>query len=196
MLAWWETSGPGGVGISRVGGGGPQASGGGARPPPGDAQAPAASGAKAFSRRSLDALGGELFVMLCRLAVASAGLWLGVGLLEECVEPVSRRAANATYVLWVTALCVTLVTGCLVSELMGGVLRTASRGAPHLLLALNRNMLALFLAANLMTGAVNLSINTLAVGDWAARGVVGAYLAALAALAVGLDYAGLTLKFW
>jgi hypothetical protein len=34
------------------------------------------------------------------------------------------------------------------------------------------------------------------VGDWAARGVVGAYLAALAALAVGLDYAGLTLKFW
>lgn len=43
----------------------------------------------------------------------------------------------------------------------------------RLMLAFNRNMLALFLVANLLTGAVNLSINTLAVGPWAARVIVG-----------------------
>jgi hypothetical protein len=44
---------------------------------------------------------------------------------------------------------------------------------PHILRAFNRNMLAMFLAANLLTGAVNLSIDTLAVGDAAARAIVG-----------------------
>jgi phosphatidylinositol glycan class W len=43
----------------------------------------------------------------------------------------------------------------------------------RLMLAFNRNMLPLFLAANLLTGAVNLSINTLAVGSWEARAIVG-----------------------
>lgn len=36
-------------------------------------------------------------------------------------------------------------------------------------------MLALFLAANLMTGGVNMAINTLAIGPWEARGIVGAH---------------------
>jgi hypothetical protein len=43
----------------------------------------------------------------------------------------------------------------------------------RLMLAFNRNMLALFLVANLLTGAVNLSVNTLAMGSWAARIIVG-----------------------
>jgi len=37
-------------------------------------------------------------------------------------------------------------------------------------------MLALFLAANLMTGGVNMAVNTLEVGNWEARGVVGEQL--------------------
>jgi hypothetical protein len=47
----------------------------------------------------------------------------------------------------------------------------------RLMLAFNRNMLALFLIANLLTGAVNLSVNTLAVGSWAARIIVGECIA-------------------
>lgn len=41
--------------------------------------------------------------------------------------------------------------------------------------AINLSMLPLFLLANLLTGGVNLAIDTLAMGDWAARGVVAAY---------------------
>ena len=56
-------------------------------------------------------------------------------------------------------------------------------------------MLALFLAANLLTGAVNLGVgDTTAVGDGAARAVVGAYMLAVCALAAGLDAADVTLR--
>jgi hypothetical protein len=55
----------------------------------------------------------------------------------------------------------------------GGGPAAALVPGPHILLAINRNMLAMFLVANLMTGAINLSIDTLAVGDAAARLIVG-----------------------
>lgn len=45
----------------------------------------------------------------------------------------------------------------------------------RLMLAFNRNMLALFLLGNLLTGGINLSINTLAVGRWEARCIVGGW---------------------
>jgi phosphatidylinositol glycan class W len=64
----------------------------------------------------------------------------------------------------------------------------------RLMLAFNRNMLALFLIANLLTGGVNLSINTLAVGSWAARVIVGVYMLLLCGLAVLLDKRGVVLK--
>ncbi|WIA18598.1 hypothetical protein OEZ85_010038 [Tetradesmus obliquus] len=73
---------------------------------------------------------------------------------------------------------------------------SSSGGPMRLMLAWNRNMLALFLAANLLTGAVNLSINTLAVGRWGARSIVGLYMLVLCGLAVLLDSAGVTLKPW
>ena len=44
-----------------------------------------------------------------------------------------------------------------------------------ILVAANRHMLPLFLLANLLTGAVNLSFDTLAAGDWLARIIVAAY---------------------
>jgi hypothetical protein len=52
---------------------------------------------------------------------------------------------------------------------------SSSGGPMRLMLAFNRNMLALFLLSNLLTGAVNLSVNTLAVGSWTARAIVGEF---------------------
>lgn len=40
---------------------------------------------------------------------------------------------------------------------------------------LNQSSLPTFVAANLLTGLVNISIDTLAVSDWAARAVVAIY---------------------
>ncbi|KAF8059100.1 esf1 [Scenedesmus sp. PABB004] len=72
--------------------------------------------------------------------------------------------------------------------------RGGSGGAMRLAVAFNRNMLPLFLLANLLTGAVNLSLNTLAVGRWPARAIVGLYMLVLCCAAVALDNAGVTLK--
>jgi multisubunit Na+/H+ antiporter MnhC subunit len=60
----------------------------------------------------------------------------------------------------------------------------------RLMLSFNRNMLALFLAANLLTGAVNLSINTLAVGRWGARSIVGEWQMQLGCIAASGCTAG------
>ena len=50
---------------------------------------------------------------------------------------------------------------------------------PRLLQAINANMLPIFLAANVLTGVINLSLNTLSVNDWAARGMVTCYMLCL-----------------
>lgn len=51
---------------------------------------------------------------------------------------------------------------------------SSNSGSPmRLMLSFNRNMLVLFLLGNLLTGGLNLSVNTLAVGNWTARVIVG-----------------------
>ena len=52
----------------------------------------------------------------------------------------------------------------------------------------NDSMLTLFLVANLLTGGINLSIDTLAVGDWAALGIVCLYTVMLCGLACALQF--------
>lgn len=59
------------------------------------------------------------------------------------------------------------------------------RHAP-LLNALSRQQLAVFLVANLLTGAVNMAVNTLAVGNTTACVVVGVYGMAVAGSALAL----------
>ena len=53
------------------------------------------------------------------------------------------------------------------------------RAVPVLLQAVNANMLLTFLAANVLTGLINMGMDTLGTGDWAARGVVACYMLCL-----------------
>ena len=54
---------------------------------------------------------------------------------------------------------------------------------PRLLEAVNRNMLAIFLAANLATGLLNLRMDTLGTANWPARATVAAYMLLLCGFA-------------
>lgn len=65
-----------------------------------------------------------------------------------------------------------------------------------LLCALNRNMLAVFLGANLLTGAANLLTDTLAAGDARARLTVALYLLAVGGGAAALDARGIDTTRW
>lgn len=112
------------------------------------------------------------------LAIWALG-WLGVG--------VSRRFANLPYVLWTTAYNTSYLAGFLALELALFPAGAAGSGAPDacppLLEAVNRNGLAVFLAANLLTGLVNVSMQTMYASRAAALAVLGAYSAVTCALA-------------
>ncbi|GFR52686.1 hypothetical protein Agub_g15312, partial [Astrephomene gubernaculifera] len=71
---------------------------------------------------------------------------------------------------------------------------SADSWGPLVLQAINRNQLAVFLLANLLTGAVNLFMNTLQVPDRPARALLGAYITLVCVVAVFLNARGWRLK--
>lgn len=118
---------------------------------------------------------------------------------------VSRRLANLPYVCYVAAFnCFQLgAFGLIESYLHPEVYKATdaeeekrvTKGATSKVLnAYNRNGLAIFLAANLLTGLVNLTIATLHVSDPQAMGILLVYAAVVTGLAVGLDRANISIK--
>jgi glucosaminylphosphatidylinositol acyltransferase len=119
--------------------------------------------------------------------------------------PVSRRLANMPYVLWVSAFNnAQIFLFCLAETLLfPAVHRAADKEAEahetgvatsRVMAAFNKNGLVVFLVANLLTGAVNLSFNTLDASVWQSLAILIAYMALVTAVALGLDVFGLKLK--
>lgn len=117
---------------------------------------------------------------------------------------VSRRLANIPYVLWIIAYNNAQLFLFALIEAVGPRFTfskqythesvTAAEVASPIMRAFNQNGLALFLLANLGTGLVNLTLNTLDMGNGAAMAVLVGYAAALSAVAVGMDKAGIKIK--
>lgn len=118
---------------------------------------------------------------------------------------VSRRLANLPYILWVVALNNALLFAfCAIDSLCFPAFYNAQdarteqeayQTATSLVLrAINRNGLAVFLVANLLTGLVNMTVPTLDVGPVATMGILMGYAAAITGVAVGLDYLDVNIK--
>lgn len=111
---------------------------------------------------------------------------------------VSRRLANISYVLWVAAHNTTQILAVFLVErtFFGGMREKEAYklAAPRVLEAFNRNGLVLFLLANLLTGAVNISVNTLTMTTAGAMGILVAYTSILVAMALFLDWRDLSIK--
>ena len=149
-------------------------------------------------RRLLMRLMSSSFIWTLLLVLATSYNY-GFGL------QVSRRLANLPYVFWVSAFNCTQITAFCVIEtiLFPGVHKAADRtserresamATSRVLRAFNANGLAIFLLANLLTGLVNLTMNTLSVGREGAMGVLVAYAALLTGIAVMLDAWGIAIK--
>ena len=113
--------------------------------------------------------------------------------------PVSRRLANMPYVLWVCAfnnaqllLLCRLETAFFLGK--SGEVEDASFATSRIFSAFNRNGLAIFLIANLLTGLVNLSVNTLDVSTAQAMAILVGYSALLTSVALGLDKMNIVLR--
>ena len=118
---------------------------------------------------------------------------------------VSRRLANQPYVLWVSAFnCAQITIFCLVETLFFPAVYMAGDGMPEkresekatsrVLKAFNRNGLAVFLFANLLTGLVNLTIDTLSMSQMGAMALLVGYAVLLTAVAIALDAWNLSIK--
>ncbi|KAJ6120939.1 hypothetical protein N7523_005219 [Penicillium sp. IBT 18751x] len=117
---------------------------------------------------------------------------------------VSRRLANMPYVLWVAAFnSVQLLLFCLIETVFfPSVHRSTGKEAEEeqrfatsrILHAFNRGGLAIFLVANLLTGAVNLSVPTLDIDHPLAMAILVGYAAILTALALGMDKFNIKLR--
>lgn len=142
------------------------------------------------------AVWSSVWILLYQLA---SNYTLGLGL------TVSRRLANLPYFLWVAAFNCTQITAFCAIEtfFFPGVHQAADKDGETLnynlatskvLAAYNRNGLAIFLIANLLTGLVNLTIRTLDVGDILAMGILLSYAGLLTGAAVLFDMYDITIK--
>lgn len=117
---------------------------------------------------------------------------------------VSRRLANLPYVLWVCAFNTTQLAACRAIEAAlfpdiyspsGGSEEQKSKEATSpILRAFNRNGLALFLLANLLTGLVNMTMPTLEMDTPQALAVLLAYVGVLSGSAILLEKRNITIK--
>ncbi|KAK9894640.1 GWT1-domain-containing protein [Cystobasidium minutum MCA 4210] len=109
---------------------------------------------------------GKLLNVLFSYSVIWWGMFGVIHLVLPAQFQVSRRLANTSYVLWVAAFNVSFLCLYLAVDLFGfaGNSLTKTRG-PALFDALNRNSLAVFLVANLLTGLVNVSMKTMYASD-------------------------------
>ncbi|KAF1966611.1 GPI-anchored wall transfer protein 1 [Bimuria novae-zelandiae CBS 107.79] len=136
-----------------------------------------------------------VWTALFYLSISYYGLSLGV----------SRRLANLPYFLWVCSFNTYQIAICCAIEnaLFPNVHKVASSGEEKqkcreatstVLYAINRNGLAVFLLANLLTGLVNMTMPTLDMGVSSTMAVLVGYITAIAGLAVMFDRYDVSIK--
>jgi len=143
-----------------------------------------------------------------RLAISSL-VWVALFTLTTSYHGlnlrVSRRLANLPYFLWVAAFNSCQLTVCCLIEKVcfpdvykaepAELERKRIKGATSRLLhAFNRNGLAIFLLANLLTGAVNLTLPTLTMGMLESMAILVAYIGVLSGTALSLDSWDISVK--
>lgn len=144
--------------------------------------------------------------LLRTLAVRSA-VWAALYFLATSYSygfglQVSRRLANLPYVLWVSAfnsaqiLLCCAIDAVFFPEAHGPADEAEAHRAAtsRILRSFNRNGLAVFLLANLLTGLVNMTVPTLDATPVQTMGILLAYTFVLCAVAVGLDEWDVSIK--
>ncbi|KAI9171668.1 GPI-anchored wall transfer protein [Paramyrothecium foliicola] len=132
-----------------------------------------------------------------------AGIWVGLYYISTDYKygfgwSVSRRLANLPYVLWVAAFnSVQLLAFCIIDSVFFPAFYNATdvktekeayeTATSPVLRAFNRNSLALFLLANLLTGLVNMTVRTLEATPVVSVAILLAYSATVTGVAVVLD---------
>ncbi|XP_057977065.1 uncharacterized protein At4g17910 isoform X2 [Malania oleifera] len=122
--------------------------------------------------------------------IFSFSFWFLTILLDSHVERASRRMCNLAYVTLVLATNLQGLAILMLSDYIPG------SKTPVLEEAFDRNLLGSFLAANILTGLVNLSMDTLFASSSVALVTLVVYSFALTIIVGLADFYGIRLKFW
>jgi phosphatidylinositol glycan class W len=118
---------------------------------------------------------------------------------------VSRRLANLPYLAWVAAFnCGQLLLFRVIEGMLFPLLYTSRdrkveqervyKATSKVLHAFNRNGLAIFCLANVLTGLVNMTMPTLDMNDYQAVAVLISYMSILTGVGLFLDQRNITIK--
>lgn len=118
---------------------------------------------------------------------------------------VSRRMANLAYVCWVCSFnTAQLLLFCLIETLLfpnlynaktkEGERQRIQEATSRVMKAYNRNGLAIFLVANLLTGLINMTMPTIFMADIPAMTVLVGYMGVLTTVALALDHYDISIK--
>ncbi|CAL4922913.1 unnamed protein product [Urochloa decumbens] len=129
-------------------------------------------------------------VQVVKVWVLAASFWILAIILDNYVERVSRRMCNFAYVMLVfgqnfQVLSILTLAGFISYE-------------KNLVLedAFNQNMLGSFLLANILTGLVNLSVDTLSASSLTAFMILSVYTFTLCMVTGLAHFFGVRMKFW
>eukprot|EP00474_Spongospora_subterranea_P004012 CRZ04470.1 hypothetical protein [Spongospora subterranea] len=124
------------------------------------------------------------------LATCSSLCFLLVTLLGT--DSVSRRFTNFPFVIWTVSFC----TGALAILLSYDLVSSHENDFKPILSGIAKNQLFIFLGANLATGAVNLTMQTLYAKDAMSVIIMTFYILLVSSIAALMNYFNISLKFW
>ncbi|KAG7542437.1 Phosphatidylinositol anchor biosynthesis protein PIGW/GWT1 [Arabidopsis thaliana x Arabidopsis arenosa] len=127
---------------------------------------------------------------IARVFLVSLLLWIVTILLDNYVERISRRTCNMPYVTWVLAQDLQALGIFMLSSYI------PMNKLSSLEEAIDQNLLATFLLANLVTGMVNLTVDTIFASPFSSLLILTAYAFALSAIIGTIHFSGSRLKFW
>ncbi|CAL9183933.1 unnamed protein product [Musa hybrid cultivar] len=133
---------------------------------------------------------GSIQSARARVWILAVLFWFLTIILDKYVERVSRRMCNLAFVMLVFAQNFQVLSVLMLSDLVPGQKPLALEEA------FNQNLLGSFLLANVLTGLVNLSMDTLSASSVTAVGVLLGYSFVLSAVTGLVWSCGIKLKFW
>ncbi|XP_065899394.1 phosphatidylinositol-glycan biosynthesis class W protein-like isoform X2 [Dysidea avara] len=146
-----------------------------------------------------------------RLMLVTVVLWVCTLLSDHYIQQCSRRLANLTFVLWMVAIITSVLASLIIVDTVILLIEHTTNLQSHfdlyncpngdnkkttptsLLAAIDYNQLVFFLAGNLLTGLVNLSINTLAISNSLSVIIVLLYMLVLGTVSFALRHFNITL---
>eukprot|EP00743_Colponemidia_sp_Colp-15_P002493 GILK01002703.1.p1 GENE.GILK01002703.1~~GILK01002703.1.p1 ORF type:complete len:508 (-),score=34.16 GILK01002703.1:310-1677(-) len=111
------------------------------------------------------------YTLLFALLLASSTLWAATLVSQAYIGPVSRRLINLPYILWILAYNLSSLASLVVFDLC-----LTNHRDNVVISSVNFNQLVVFILSNLLTGWVNVTINTLEVPAFMAFGILLSYM--------------------